>query len=136
MMGRIDDDPYLTRGVIAYLGNKRRLLGLIGEALSMSIGHSPAGLGFADLFSGSGVVSRYARLLGMSVVANDWEPYAGVLAKAWLEPTPKDITRIFGSPDGLERAVSELDELVSPSSGEEYLARYFAPASDDPDQAD
>ncbi|MDF1568394.1 MAG: DNA adenine methylase [Spirochaetaceae bacterium] len=135
-MGRIEDDPYLTRGVIAYLGNKRRLLGLIGEALGMSVGHSQAGLGFADLFSGSGVVSRYARLLGMSVVANDWEPYAGVLARAWLEPTPKDITRIFGSPDGLERAISKLDDLVSPSPDEEYLARYYAPASDDPDQAD
>ena len=129
-------NPYLSQGLIAYIGNKRRLLPLIGDALEQAAGGSLEGLSFADLFSGSGVVSRYARTMGMRVTANDWEPYARVLAEAWLEPVPEDITRIFGSPEGLSEAVDVLNSLPAPRREEEYLARYYAPSSMNPDEAD
>ena len=135
-MEKAESNPYLTEGIIAYIGNKRRLLPLIGDALKQAAGGSLEGLKFTDLFSGSGVVSRYARTMGMRVTANDWEPYARVLSEAWLEPVPADITRIFGSPEGLNEAVKALNHLPSPKREDEYLARYYAPSSMNPDEAD
>ncbi len=135
-MEKAESRPYLSEGIIAYIGNKRRLLPLIGDALRQAAGGSLKGLNFADLFSGSGVVSRYGRTLGMRVIANDWEPYARVLSEAWLEPVPEDIIRIFGSPDGLNAAVEALNHLPAPEGEDEYLARYYAPSSMNPDEAD
>lgn len=152
-MATADTPPYLSEGIIAYIGNKRRLLGLIGDAVARAAGRQPAGrpgspllssdlnrnlegLNFVDLFAGSGVVSRYARFQGMQVTANDWEPYARVLARAWLEPRPEDISRLFGGPDGLKETISTLNSLDVPEEDETYLARFYAPASDNPDEAD
>ncbi len=135
-MEKAENHPYLTRGIIAYIGNKRRLLPLIGDALKRSAGSRLEGLKFTDLFSGSSIVSRYARSLGMTVTANDWEPYARVLARAALEPIPDDITRLFGSTDGLEEAIAGMNGLSSPGKAEQYLARYYAPASMNPEEAD
>ncbi len=69
-MEKAEKNPYLERGIIAYIGNKRRLLPLIGDALRQAAGSNLKGLRFTDLFSGSGIVSRYARTLGMRVTAN------------------------------------------------------------------
>lgn len=67
-------DSYVFHQLIPYIGNKRKLLPLIGQAITAS-GIAP-GDGFVDLFAGSGVVSRYAKARGFRVIANDWEPYA------------------------------------------------------------
>jgi len=67
-------ESYVFHQLIPYIGNKRKLLPLIGRAIEASgIG---AGDGFVDLFAGSGVVARYAKARGFRVIANDWEPYA------------------------------------------------------------
>ena len=125
--------PYLTQGVIAYIGNKRRLLELIGEALRKSVGAQLSGVQFLDLFAGSGVVSRYARYQGMRVIANDWEPYSQALCSAWLEPTKDDVCRIFGSMEDFRATIQMLN---SAEVQEEYLARYYAPASHNIQDAD
>ena len=75
-------DEYLFHQLVPYLGNKRRLLHLILEALestgtlNRADGRAPI---FADFFAGSGVVSRLARQNGYRVIANDWEPYSHCL---------------------------------------------------------
>ena len=135
-MEKAEIEPYLSEGLIAYIGNKRRLLSLIGDALRQAAGGSLENLSFVDLFSGSGVVARYARSLGMRVTANDWEPYARVLAEAWLVPVPGDIPRLFGNSGGLEDAVGRLNRLDFPREEEEYLARYYAPSSMKTEDAD
>jgi len=135
-MARDDLERYRSEGIIAYIGNKRRLLPLIGEALEAASGGPLDGLRLADPFSGSGIVSRYARSRGMRVLANDWEPYARVLARAWLEPVPEDIPRLFGGEQGLDEAVDAMNALPPPSPEECYLARYYAPASDRIEDAD
>lgn len=123
-MEKTENNPYLVQGIIAYIGNKRLLLPLIGDALRQAAGPNLTGLRFTDLFSGNGIVSRCARTLGMRVTANDWEPYVRVLARAWLEPVPGDITRLFGSPDGLAKAVGFMNSLLYPEEDDQYLARY------------
>lgn len=67
-------DHYVFNQLIPYIGNKRKLLPLIGRAVEAS-GLQP-GSAFVDLFAGSGVVARYAKTLGFRVIANDWEPYS------------------------------------------------------------
>ncbi len=64
---------FLFAQLIPYLGSKRKLLPLIADAVART---GVAGGTFADLFAGSGVVSRWAKTRGFRVVANDWEPYA------------------------------------------------------------
>lgn len=136
-MATAESHPYLSEGIIAYIGNKRRLLGLIGEAVSRAAGQSSlSGLRFADPFSGSGIVSRYARFMGMQVTANDWEPYAEALARAWLQPRPGDILRLFGTGSGLEDAITAFNNLPDPNSEDTYLARYYAPSTHHLEDAD
>jgi len=75
-------DSYVFHQLIPYIGNKRKLLLLIGRAIAAS-GLRP-GDGFVDLFAGSGVVSRYAKAKGFRVVANDWEPYAEQINRCYV----------------------------------------------------
>src|SRR3954463_2197883 len=71
-------DDYVYAQLIPYLGNKRKLLPLIGRGLAAT---GCRGGTFVDLFSGSTVVARYAKTLGFRVLANDWEPYAHEIAR-------------------------------------------------------
>src|SRR5215216_3447997 len=68
---------YVFSQLIPYIGNKRKLLHLIGRALDFT---GVAAGTFVDLFAGSTVVSRWAKRRGLRVVANDWEPYAHQIA--------------------------------------------------------
>ncbi len=131
------EKDYLRSQIIAYIGNKRRLLPLIGEALERVFdGPAPGGLKFLDLFAGSGVVSRYARLRGYRVVSNDWEPFTWVLNQAYIGAGPRDVERLFGSHEKFHRIIRDLNELPDPPDEERYLSRYYAPATDDIDEAD
>jgi len=66
-------DEYLFSQLVPYIGNKRKLIDLIGQAITQT--GAPAGGTFVDFFAGSGIVSRLAKKLGYRVIANDWEPY-------------------------------------------------------------
>ena len=72
---------YLDQQLITYLGNKRKLLGLIESALDQIDGNS-----FLDLFSGSGVVSRLAKNKGKysKIIANDLEGYSYTINRCYL----------------------------------------------------
>src|SRR5690606_36863155 len=90
---------------VPYLGNKRRLLRLILEALestgtlNCADGRAPI---FADFFAGSGVVSRLARQNGYRVIANDWEPYSHALNHAVLTCTEAPA---FKELEGYQKAI-------------------------------
>ena len=98
-------DEYLFHQLVPYLGNKRRLLHLILEALESTgtlkreDGRAPI---FADFFAGSGVVSRLARQNGYRVIANDWEPYSHALNHAVLACTDAPAFKELG---GYQKAI-------------------------------
>ena len=73
---------FVFHQLIPYIGNKRKLLPLIERAIAAS-GLQP-GDSFVDLFSGSGVVARFAKARGFRVVANDWEPYSQQINRAYI----------------------------------------------------
>ena len=132
---------YVERHLIAYLGNKRRLLGLIHQAVEhcRTQGQAPVQAGglFLDLFSGTGVVSRLARSLGFRAVANDWEDYAVVLSRAFLEWTSADLA-CFDAEGGLTAVIEALNQAAGDASVQHdgYLTQHYCPADDlHPDSA-
>ena len=73
---------YLKDQIITYLGNKRKILPFIERSLNQ-IGIKD--YTFLDLFSGSGVVSRLAKVHGAKkIIANDLEYYSMVLNNVYL----------------------------------------------------
>src|SRR5574344_173928 len=82
----IKENPaFLKEQIITYLGNKRSLLGLIDEAISdikADMKHDK--ISFADVFSGSGVVSRLAKKHAKMIFTNDLESYSRIINECYL----------------------------------------------------
>lgn len=138
-----DSGAYLKRQLIAYIGNKRRLLGFLGDVLD-KIGSNRRISTFADLFSGSGAVSRLARSRGYTVLANDVEDYAYVATAAYLETRAGELDSLFADHGGVRESISTLNAIGEaarsqkpPRSDAEirrdrsaegaYIAAHFAP---------
>ena len=94
------------------------------------------GFGFFDAFAGSGIVSRLAKSLGFKVLANDWEPYAYILGRAFVETNLRDLDRFFGSRKAFEDLLGHLNNLPAPREEDLYIARYYAPAGFEIEDAD
>ena len=130
------NSPYLTEQIIAYIGNKRKLLPLIYKAIE-NAGISPAeNIKFFDVFSGSGVVARFAKFLGMEVYANDWEYYSYVLNQGFLNFNESDIEKIFGSRAEFESLLNKINSLPVPGEDNQYISKYYAPKEFDVEQVD
>lgn len=115
-------DSYVYSQVIPYIGNKRKLLRLISQAILRT--HIPSGT-FVDLFTGSTVVGRLAKTMGYRVVANDWEPYSHEIALGSVVPNEVPNFEILG---GVERVFRSLNE-IEPVHG--YIAKHLCPVNDD-----
>ena len=114
--------PYLTDQLIPYIGNKRKLLPLIHKAIECTGLEQGT---FFDVFAGSGVVSRLAKMAGFAVIANDWEPYCETLGKVYIgmnEPPP------FSAFGGIENAIAALNALPGEAG---YIATHYCPADDE-----
>ena len=114
---------YVFHQLIPYIGNKRKLLGLINQAIAKT-GVSPAAT-FLDLFAGSGVVSRMAKKQGFRVIANDWEPYAHAINQCYIACNSAPPFAHFG---GYENAIAKLN-AVAPV--EDWVTKHLCPADDD-----
>ncbi len=125
------DHPYLSRQIIAYIGNKRKLLSLINKSID-SLGITrKEGLKFFDVFAGSGVVSRLAKYLNFEVFTNDWEYYSYVLSRGFIKNNRSDLEKLFGGSDAFLEELEFFNNLPSPPEEEQYIARYYAPSSFD-----
>jgi len=96
---------FLFNQLIPYIGNKRKLLRMIHQALQRT--SQPTGT-LVDFFAGSGVVSRLAKLLGYRVVANDWEPYAQAINRCYIARNEPPALASLG---GYQRAIDRLNGL-------------------------
>ena len=80
-----ESPDYLTKQLITYIGNKRTLLDFIGLGLN----HVKEKLGREklhtfDVFSGSGIVSRYLKQHSNKLIVNDMEDYSRVINNCYL----------------------------------------------------
>ncbi len=131
------DSPYLTRQLIAYIGNKRRLLGFLRELFA----EHERGRGittFVDPFAGSGAVARLGRRRGYRVAAADIERYAAVLNRAALCADPTEADTLLHAYGGLEAAIGELNDIggnafdaakvgTADGTARGYISTHYAP---------
>lgn len=75
---------YLKEQLITYIGNKRSLLGFIEGGIREALRRHPeCRNSFADVFAGSGIVSRLARKYFDRLFINDIEKYSFIVNEAY-----------------------------------------------------
>jgi adenine-specific DNA-methyltransferase len=121
--------PILTQQIIAYLGNKRRLLPLIYQALYSCGFGSFEGASFLDLFSGSGVVSRFAEYLHCRVFSNDWEPYSYIINASYLGVDEEELKCMYEEFGGVDKILHHLNTLQDPPPEQQYISRFYSPST-------
>ena len=117
-----DTEEYVFSQLIPYIGNKRKLLDIIHQAIKLTNIENGT---FVDLFSGSTVVSRFAKKLGFRVLSNDWEPYSEQIAigTVVLNEIPK-----FDNFGGVEKVFDLLNNVVPV---EDYVTKHLCPRDDE-----
>ena len=118
-----EDPEYLSRQLITYIGNKRSLLTSIGLAVEqVKKTLKKDQLRVFDVFSGSGVVSRFLKAHASLVVSNDIEDYAATISRCYLRnKSTVDLKALSEIVDDLNHRVTDessfsgfIEELYSP----------------------
>lgn len=117
----MDDRGYLNHQVITYLGNKRKLLPMIGQALDEIEKTTEIKL-VGDLFAGSGVVGRYMKFRGYNTISNDFEPYSKLVNEAYLA----NMSEL--PPEVWDKYITELESIPL---REGFITKLYAPVDDD-----
>lgn len=130
-LSRKQTDLNLAKGLIPYLGNKRRLLPRL-ESVFRRYESGTGPTRFADPFAGSGAVARLACTRGYRVLAGDIEPYASILTRAHICTGPEQADSLFEDLGGLHAAIEHLNGVgceASVAAGRTgYISRHYAPA--------
>jgi adenine-specific DNA-methyltransferase len=122
-------EAYVTDQLIAYIGNKRRLLPFFNDVFAELEELTPI-RNFLDPFAGSGAVSRLAKSRGYRVFAGDLEEYSRLLVSASVIPSPEEAEKVLVPFGGLSlySTLQRIGEQESPAL-QPYISRYYAPAS-------
>lgn len=119
-----ENPAFLKEQIITYLGNKRSLLGLIDEAISdikADMKHDK--ISFADVFSGSGVVSRLAKKHAKMIFANDLESYSRIINECYLSNFTRELE--LGILE-FHNTLSKINELKAG-----FITELYAPKDDE-----
>ncbi|AEE15953.1 DNA adenine methylase [Treponema brennaborense] len=122
-----ENPAYLSEQLITYIGNKRALLDFIGSGVQL-VREKLGGrkLDVFDVFSGSGIVSRYLRRYARRLLVNDLEPYAFVINRCY-SANGKD-----ADTEQLRSLHAELvSELESGPLSAGFVTELYAPADDE-----
>lgn len=114
---------YVFQQLIPYIGNKRRVLSMIMQAINRTP-INPRQATFLDLFAGSGVVSRMAKKSGFRVLSNDWEPYAAALNQSYIACNAEPNFIELGGYDNVIAYLNALNPL------EDWVTRHLCPSHD------
>lgn len=120
-----EDPRYLQEQIITYLGNKRRLLDFIGQAVSQVRARMGGRkLRCFDAFSGSGIVSRYLKQHAELLYTNDLESYSGLLNRCYLSNSEEVAAAHL--PEWHAKLLQSIEEAPAPG----LLAELYAPQND------
>lgn len=120
------EHPALREYLLTYLGNKRALLPFLWSGFHAAARQVGSVERFGDLFAGSGVVGRAARLAGMVVHSNDFEDYTQPFGEAFISPCGEPSATRYTA------ALQEINTLTAPQhSGSCFLSRHYAPRRED-----
>ncbi len=123
---RIKEDPaFLKEQIITYLGNKRNLLGFIGKALRIvRSGLDKDKLSIFDVFSGSGVVSRYFKRYAERLYVNDLEAYSCAANECYLSnKSAVDLEQ-------LQQFLQQLKTRIADNLRPGFITQLYAPKDD------
>jgi adenine-specific DNA-methyltransferase len=125
-MAEDKESRFLSEQLVTYIGNKRALLPFIGSAVDIvrtELGREK--LKIADLFSGSGAVSRYLKSFSSKLIVNDLETYCRVSNHCYLSnPSEIDLS-------SLKKSYRELiGELQKMPLREGIITKHYAPKDD------
>lgn len=117
--------PYLTKHLITYLGNKRKLLTFINDTI-VDIKHKlkKKKITSFDGFSGSGCVSRLLKYHSTELYSNDLELYCKVINETYLSnPTKKDIQNI-------NKYIDEFNNIEEKEYIKGNISDFYSPKDD------
>ena len=125
-----ENAEYLSDQLITYLGNKRRLLNFIGEAVdSVKKKLNKEKLRIFDVFSGSGIVSRYLKQSASYLAANDLELYSYFINTCYLSnSSERDMVQLRGFFCDLKEKLDECEFTGEWKRG--IISELYAPEDD------
>jgi len=122
-----ENEDYLTRQILTYIGNKRSLLKFITKGIQLvqkKLGKDK--LDVFDVFSGSGIVARHFKQFSDNLFVNDLEKYSQITNECYLAnttdinlPELKNIHRYL------------LDTISANPLVEGFITELYAPKNDD-----
>jgi adenine-specific DNA-methyltransferase len=120
-----ENEVYLNKQVITYLGNKRALLPFIKDGLNkILIKLNKKKIRTFDVFSGSGIVARYLKKYSSKIVVNDLEKYSEVINSCYLSNFSEvDMQKI------LEYYNKMLNHLEEEELKPGFITKLYAPRS-------
>ncbi|MDR1215981.1 MAG: DNA adenine methylase [Treponema sp.] len=80
-----ENEDYLIKQIITYIGNKRSLLPFITQGINIvQTRLNKSKLDIFDVFSGSGIVARYFKQFARLLIVNDLEKYSQITNECYL----------------------------------------------------
>ena len=121
-----ENENYLSDQLITYLGNKRSLLGFIEQAVNIVKAElNQEKLVVVDLFSGSGIVSRYLKKHSSKLITNDIEPYCKTINTCYLSNS-SEIDLSF-----VDDAINKINHEVDIKGYREgFIQKLYSPDND------
>ena len=85
---RLENEDYLQKQILTYIGNKRSLLKFITKGVQLVQNKlNKDKLNLFDVFSGSGIVARYFKQFSDNLFVNDLEKYSQITNECYLANT-------------------------------------------------
>jgi adenine-specific DNA-methyltransferase len=128
---QFENEDYLTKQILTYIGNKRSLLKFITEGvyfIQRKLGKDK--LSIFDVFSGSGIVARFFKRYADNLFVNDLEKYSQITNECYLANTADiDFTEL----QCIHRYL--LDTISANPLSEGFITELYAPKDDENIQA-
>ena len=123
-------NKYLKENLIAYIGNKRRLLPFIENVFLEILDKDKNVKTALDLFAGSGSISRLLKTLDLEVYSNDWEYYSYILNYAHIHINIEDTKNMFLHTGGLQNTIETINNINLIKNKDRYISKYYSPNND------
>ncbi|MBQ6934171.1 MAG: DNA adenine methylase [Clostridia bacterium] len=121
-----ENPQFLTDQLVTYLGNKRALVGFIGQTLDIVKAElSKEKLNICDIFTGSGATARFFKAHSDKLIVNDLENYVEMLNKCYL--TNKEDVPF----ERLENEMAKLKAHLAEGLHSGFISQLYAPKNDE-----
>ena len=122
----VENKEYLNKQIITYIGNKRGLLLEIEYMVKLVMSKLKKDkLITADLFSGSGIVSRFLKQYSSTIIANDLEAYSKVINECFLSNKSEfDV-------DYFNKLLNQINKNITLKPIKGLIRNYYSPKNDE-----